>query len=67
MSQWTLPEYVRRKLKAGRDILYIGFSSALSAAYQTGHAVLEELKKDYPDSRSIPSIRSAPRWAKACW
>lgn len=35
-------------LKQGKDILYIGFSSALSATYDTCCHVLEELKTEYP-------------------
>lgn len=42
-------------LKEGKDILYIGFSSALSAAYQTSYAVLEDLKNAYPN-RNIYTI-----------
>lgn len=37
-------------LSKGHDLLYIGFSSALSASYATGHAVLAELKQKYPDA-----------------
>ena len=42
-------------LKKGQDLLYIGFSSALSATYQTGCQALEELKIEYPD-RKILSV-----------
>ncbi len=38
-------------LDAGKDILYIGFSSGLSATYQTAHLVLEELREKYPDQK----------------
>lgn len=38
----------REILDAGDDLLYIGFSSALSGTYQAGHMVLEQLRKDYP-------------------
>lgn len=44
-------------LKEGKDILYIGFSSALSGTYQTASMVLEELKSAYPD-RKIFAIDS---------
>lgn len=40
-----------RVLSAGRDLLYIGFSSALSGTYQVAHNVLEELKEKYPDRK----------------
>lgn len=42
-------------LMQGKDILYIGFSSALSGTYQVGSMVLEDLKSSYPD-RKIYSI-----------
>lgn len=38
-------------LKAGKDILYIGFSSALSGTYQVAHLALEALKEKYPDRK----------------
>ncbi|SDN95045.1 DegV family protein [Acetanaerobacterium elongatum] len=38
-------------LKNGKDILYIGFSSALSGTYQVGSMVLEDLKSSYPDRK----------------
>ncbi|MGI6199438.1 MAG: DegV family protein [Christensenellales bacterium] len=41
----------REILDAGDDLLYIGFSSALSGTYQAGHMVLEQIKKDYPDRK----------------
>lgn len=38
-------------LAEGKDILYIGFSSGLSATYQTAHLVLEELREKYPERK----------------
>lgn len=38
-------------LKEGEDVLYIGFSSALSGTYQTAYLSLEELKEQYPDRK----------------
>lgn len=38
-------------LEAGKDILYIGFSSALSGTYQNGVIASEELLGKYPDRR----------------
>ncbi len=38
-------------LDEGKDILYIGFSSGLSATYQTAHLVLDELREKYPDRK----------------
>lgn len=40
-------------LRAGKDILYLAFSSALSCMYQTGVIAAEELKAEYPDRRII--------------
>ncbi len=40
-------------LKAGEDILYIGFSSKLSGTVQTGFGVAQELSAKYPDRRII--------------
>lgn len=42
-------------LEAGRDILYIGFSSGLSGTYETTAMLLESLKQSYPD-RKILSV-----------
>ncbi len=38
-------------LKAGKDILYIGLSSALSGTFQVVRFVFEELQEKYPDRR----------------
>ncbi len=38
-------------LSSGSDLLYIGFSSALSGTYQVAHNTLEELKEKYPDRK----------------
>ncbi len=40
-------------LEAGKDILYIGFSSALSATTQNAKIVAEELGEQYPDAKII--------------
>ncbi len=40
-------------LRAGNDLLYIGFSSALSGSYQAAAMVLEDLKVSYPDRRIL--------------
>lgn len=36
-------------LDAGRDILYVGFSSGLSGTYEAMAGILDELAKEYPD------------------
>lgn len=38
-------------LEQGRDILYLGFSSALSATYQNGAIAAEELMQKYPERK----------------
>lgn len=40
-------------LKEGYDILYIGFSSALSGTLQSAKVAWEELKTQYPDDRIV--------------
>jgi len=40
-------------LKAGKDILYIGFSTALSAAYNTGAMVAKLLMEEYPERKIL--------------
>jgi len=44
-------------LKEGKDILYIGFSSALSGTYQSAVTAAELLKGDYPE-RTIITLDS---------
>ena len=41
------------ELEAGNDILYIGFSGALSSTYNSGRMAVEQLKAEYPDRRLI--------------
>lgn len=51
MSPSTCQEIFEPILQSGKDVLYIGFSSTLSGAYQTAHNVLEELKEKYPERK----------------
>jgi DegV family protein with EDD domain len=44
---------IEKILSAGQDILYIGFSSALSLSYDTAVRVLEELKPKYPKQKIL--------------
>ncbi len=44
-------------LREGKDILYIGFSSALSGTYNSAHLAARELQTTYPD-RKIMTIDS---------
>ncbi len=40
-------------LQAGKDILYLGFSSALSSTYSTGALAAQELMEQYPDRKVL--------------
>lgn len=42
-------------LQAGRDLLYLGFSSALSATYSAGEPAARDLREKYPE-RSILTV-----------
>lgn len=42
-------------LKEGQDILYLGFSSALSATYNSGSIAASELAAKYPDRKILTS------------
>lgn len=46
-------EYFEGYLKEGKDILYLGFSSGLSATYIAGRNAAEELKEMYPERRIL--------------
>lgn len=41
-------EAIEPELIAGRDVLYLGFSSALSGTYNAGRMAAEELREKYP-------------------
>ena len=40
-------------LEGGKDILYLGFSSALSMTYNSARIARDELRKEYPERRII--------------
>ena len=40
-------------LQAGKDILYLGFSSALSSTVSTGMLAAQELTEQYPDRKVL--------------
>jgi len=40
-------------LKKGKDVLYIGFSSALSGSYNAGALIARELQEEYPQRKII--------------
>lgn len=40
-------------LQAGRDILYLGFSSGLSSTYSAGHIAAQELAEEFPERKLL--------------
>lgn len=48
-------EFFEPYLKEGKDILYLGFSSGLSATYTAGKNAAAELSEKYPDRKIITS------------
>lgn len=50
-------EAFRAPLAEGKDVLYIGFSSGLSATYMAGKNAAEELRAEFPD-RKIYAVDS---------
>lgn len=58
---------MEEKLKAGLDILFIGFSSGLSTTYQSGASPAASCGKNTRSGSSSPSTRSARLWARACF
>lgn len=51
MSPETCRILFETLLKKGNDILYIGFSSALSATYATACMALDELRSEFPERK----------------
>lgn len=46
-------EFFEKYLKAGRDVIYLGFSSGLSATYIAGRNAAEELSEAYPERQLL--------------
>lgn len=46
-------ELAEGELARGRDVLYLGFSTALSASFQAAKVALEELKIEYPGRKIL--------------
>lgn len=44
---------MKLSLEAGRDIIYLGFSSGLSATFNNGVMIINELREKYPDRKII--------------
>ncbi|MCD7752253.1 MAG: DegV family protein [Lachnospiraceae bacterium] len=47
----TFKDRFRREVEAGKDVLYLGFSSGLSSTYNAGRMAVEELSAEYPDRK----------------
>lgn len=45
--------HMRQSLEAGKDIIYIGFSSALSVTYNNGAMMIGELQDEFPERKLI--------------
>lgn len=46
-------KHMKESLGAGKDILYIGFTSSLSVTYSNGAMVIRELQEVYPDRKML--------------
>lgn len=46
-------EHMRASLEAGKDILYIGFTSALSVTYSNGVMIMDELMDEFPERKLL--------------
>jgi DegV family protein with EDD domain len=53
VTQVSYREAFEEVLKSGKDILYIGFSSALSGSYNSSVNVARDLREEYPDRKII--------------
>lgn len=53
LSPETYAEVFRPVLQSGKDILYIGFSSALSGTYQSSKIAAETLADEFPERRIV--------------
>ena len=45
--------FFEQELKEGNDVLYLGFSSGLSATYSCGRRAAEELQAEYPEQKIL--------------
>lgn len=49
----TFTERLKKSLSAGKDVIYIACSSALSGSVKTAYIVRDELKSEFPDRKVI--------------
>lgn len=64
---FTITKLLEEELIKGNDILYLAFSSGLSATYANGLKACDALRKNIPIGRSASSILSRLRWDRACF
>ncbi len=53
----TFKEAFRPELEKGNDVLFVAFSSGISATYNSGRIAVEELKEEFPE-RTIYAVDS---------
>lgn len=53
MTPGYFAEHAKESLEAGKDILYIGFTSGLSVTYNNGAMMIEELQEKYPERKLL--------------
>lgn len=53
VSMQAFKDSMRPYIENGKDVLYIGFSSGLSATYNNGRLALDELKEEFPERTLI--------------
>lgn len=52
-NEYTIEEMLEAELKKGNDVLYLAFSSGLSATYSNGVLAKERLEPKYPERKII--------------
>lgn len=60
LNQSDIREFIEPYVKAGKDVIYLAFSSGLSSIYQNACVVVRELSGEYPDRKiAVVDSRSA--------
>lgn len=49
----TFTDAFEEEVKAGKDVLYLGFSSGLSTTFNSGRMAMEDLKSRYPERKLL--------------
>ena len=50
VNSYSFSQVFRRHIEQGNDIIYLGFSSALSGTYNSAYLAQQELLEEYPDA-----------------